>query len=135
MKGKSDEYWKEKLTPEQYRVLRKKGTEAPGSGKYLDHDMKGVYVCAGCGTELFTSETKFPAPFPNEGWPSFYDVAKTGAVELKDDYSFGMHRTEAVCATCGGHLGHVFDDGPQEHGGQHFCINSAALDFTEGKNG
>jgi peptide-methionine (R)-S-oxide reductase len=126
-----DEKHTEHLTPEQKQVLVDKGTEPPFSGKFLKHDEPGVYTCAACGATLFTSETKFPAPFPNQGWPSFYEMAEQDAVQLRPDTSHGMERTEAVCNNCGGHLGHVFDDGPAEHGGQHFCINSVALDFKK----
>lgn len=118
--------WKKKLTPEQYHVLREKGTEAPFTGKYLDMKEKGMYTCAACGTPLFSSETKFES---RDGWPSFYDVVEKGNVTLKEDDSFGMHRIEVECAKCGGHLGHLFDDGPTDNAGKHYCINSCALDF------
>lgn len=121
--------WKEKLTPEQYRVLREKGTEMAYTGEYYKHDEVGMYSCAGCGTELFDSSRKFDA---HCGWPSF-DQAKEGAVEFHEDNSHGMQRTEVTCASCGGHLGHVFPDGPQETTGQRFCINSVALGFEKGK--
>ena len=117
--------WKEKLTPEQYRVLREKGTEMAYTGEYYKHNEVGMYSCAGCGTELFDSSRKFDA---HCGWPSF-DQAKEGAVEFHEDNSHGMQRTEVRCAKCGGHLGHVFPDGPQETTGQRFCINSVALGF------
>ena len=120
----TDEEWKELLTPEEYRILRERGTEPKFTGEFLETDDEGTYTCAGCGTELFDSDVKYDA---NHGWPSFYD-AKEGAVEFREDRSHGMVRTEVVCATCGGHLGHVFDDGP-EPTGQRFCINSASLDF------
>ncbi len=132
MKDKPDEYWKQKLTDEQYQVLRKKATEHPFSGQFVDHNEDGVYKCAACGTELFHSSTKYKSGGWNAGWPSFYDVAAQGHVELHEDDSHGMHRTEVVCATCGGHLGHLFDDGPEDKGGKHYCINSCALSF-EGK--
>lgn len=122
----SDEEWRQKLTPEQFHVLREKGTEAPFTGKLLFNDAQGAYVCAACGNVLFDSNTKFEA---HCGWPSFYD-AKPGAVKLTPDNSQGMSRTEVTCAQCGGHLGHVFDDAPDQPTGQRFCINSAALDFT-----
>lgn len=122
----SDEEWRQKLTPEQFHVLREKGTEAPFTGKLLYNDQQGAYVCAACGNILFDSGTKFEA---HCGWPSFYD-AKPGAVKLTPDNSHGMSRTEVTCANCGGHLGHVFDDAPGQPTGQRFCINSAALDFT-----
>lgn len=113
------------LTPEQRTVLRGKGTEAPFSGEYWDNHEPGMYRCAGCGSELFDSDVKFDS---GTGWPSFTD-AKDGAVVFEHDASHGMRRTEVLCARCGGHLGHVFDDGPKEAGGKRFCINSCALDF------
>jgi len=116
--------WRERLTDEQFKVLREAGTEAPGSGELLHVDDDGVYRCAGCGSVLFDSETKYEA---GHGWPSFFDAAE-GAVEFREDHSHGMTRTEAVCATCEGHLGHVFPDGP-EPTGQRYCINSLSLDF------
>lgn len=122
---RSNEAWRQKLTPEQFHVLREKGTEAPFTGKLLYNDQQGAYVCAACGNVLFDSGTKFEA---HCGWPSFYD-AKPGAVKLTPDTSQGMSRTEVTCAQCGGHLGHVFDDAPDQPTGQRFCINSAALDF------
>lgn len=122
----TEEGWKKQLTPDQYRVLREKGTEPAFTGKYYRHQEKGRYVCVACGTPLFSSETKFDS---GTGWPSFTDVAEQGNVRLVRDPSFGMIRTEVVCATCGGHLGHVFDDGPRDRGGKRYCINSCALDF------
>ncbi len=121
-----DDDWKKKLTPEQYAVLREKGTEAPFTGKLLHKKDTGMYTCAACGAELFDSKHKFDS---GSGWPSFYDVATKGNVKLVEDDSLGMQRTEVVCATCGGHLGHVFDDATDQPTGQRYCINSCALDF------
>lgn len=122
---KTDEEWKEKLSPEQYNMLREKGTEAPFSGKYVDHHEDGMYTCAACNTPLFDSGTKFDS---GSGWPSFDDVVEKGNVELRNDTSMGMTRMEVVCKTCGGHLGHLFDDGPTTTG-KRYCINSACLNF------
>jgi len=122
----SDAEWKQRLTPEQYRVLRKKATETPFTGEYLHNNEKGAYVCAACGAELFTSDTKFDS---GSGWPSFYDVAISGNVHLEDDTSHGMQRTEVVCASCGGHLGHLFADAFDQPTGQRYCINSCSLAF------
>lgn len=125
----SDEQWKKKLTPEQYRVLREKGTETPGSGKYLDFDEQGMYSCAACGAELFKSESKYDSTMPGLiGWPSFSEATSNKALKLKDDNSMGMHRTEVTCANCGSHLGHLFPDETSPNG-QHYCINSVSLDF------
>lgn len=121
--------WKKELTEEQYKVLREKGTEAPFSGKFLDHKDNGMYVCGACGAELFSSESKYESKTPGLiGWPSFAEVAKSGAVKFLEDKKLFMNRTEVVCAKCGGHLGHVFeaDDSPT---GKHYCINSVSLDF------
>src|SRR5512146_914545 len=126
----SDDKWKDKLTPEQYRILREKGTEAPFSGQLLHNDKTGDYTCAACGQVVFNSDTKFDS---GSGWPSFYDVANTKAVKLKEDTSLGMSRVEVMCANCGSHLGHVFNDAPDQPTGMRFCINSAALDFKEKK--
>lgn len=121
-----DADWKKKLTDEQYHVLREKGTEQPFTGKLLQNHDTGMYSCAACGTEIFSSEHKFDS---GSGWPSFYKG--NDKVVLKDDDSLGVHRVEVTCATCGSHLGHVFDDAPQTPTGQRFCINSVALDFKK----
>lgn len=126
-----DEELKKKLTPEQYRILREKGTELPFSGKYLDHHENGMYTCVVCGGQLFSSDTKFES---GSGWPSFYDVAKNDAVKLSEDRSGGIQRVEVTCANCGSHLGHVFNDAPDQPTGMRFCINSAALDFDPKNN-
>jgi peptide-methionine (R)-S-oxide reductase len=121
---KTDDDWRRELTPEQYRILREKGTERAFSGAFVDTKTEGVYRCAACGTPLFTSDEKYDS---GSGWPSFTDVVSQKNVVLHDDFSFGMHRIELDCATCGGHLGHVFDDGPREATGLRYCINSASL--------
>ena len=125
--AKTDEQWRRELTPEQYRVLREKATERPGTGEYEHTEAPGMYRCAGCGAELFPSDTKYHS---GSGWPSFYAPASSDAVETEADDSFLMSRTEVLCASCGGHLGHVFPDGP-EPTGLRYCINSCALQLDE----
>lgn len=127
---KTDAEWKQKLTPEQYEVLRNKATETPFTGHLLHNKEGGMYTCAACGSELFSSDTKFDS---GTGWPSFYDVVNNKNVQTRDDDTLGMHRVEVTCATCGGHLGHLFDDGPADKTGKRYCINSCALDFKPGK--
>jgi peptide-methionine (R)-S-oxide reductase len=122
----TDEEWKERLTPEQYRVLREKGTERPFVNKYDEHFEPGVYACAACGQELFSSQTKFNSGC---GWPAFYAAKAGDRVILSPDLSHGMVRTEVTCARCDSHLGHVFEDAPQTPSGQRYCINSVALKF------
>ncbi len=121
----SDEQWRERLSKDQYNVLRRQATERPFTGEYVHMKEDGTYRCAGCGAELFNSDTKFES---GTGWPSFYEPAVAQNVEIRPDHSHGMVRTEVVCKRCGGHLGHVFDDGPQPSG-LRYCINSCALDF------
>jgi peptide-methionine (R)-S-oxide reductase len=121
----TDEQWRERLTREQYDVLRRQGTERPFTGKYVNVKQDGTYHCAGCGAELFSSDTKFDS---GTGWPSFYEPAVAENVELREDRSHFMTRTEAVCRRCGGHLGHVFDDGPAPTG-LRYCMNSCALEL------
>ncbi len=125
--GKSDKEWQTCLTPEQYRVLRQKGTEAAFTGKYYNHHEDGIYRCAACGNELFRSDEKFES---GTGWPSYAAPIRPDAVRRIEDNSHGMRRTEVVCGRCGSHLGHVFDDGPAPTG-QRFCINSVSLDFSK----
>jgi peptide-methionine (R)-S-oxide reductase len=124
---KSDREWRGQLTPAQYEVLRQKGTERAFTGEYVHEKRDGSYRCAGCGAELFSSETKFES---GTGWPSFTEPADRANVELLDDFSYGMHRVEVNCAACGGHLGHVFPDGPGDTG-ERYCINSCSLQFDE----
>ena len=128
---KTDEQWRAELTPERYEVLRRQGTEPAFSGEYNFNKASGMYTCAACGNELFSSDTKFDS---GTGWPSFTEPAVAEAVELREDRSHFMTRTEVVCRRCGGHLGHVFDDGPGE-GGQRFCINSLSLEFKDQDGG
>jgi len=127
---KTEEEWKKELTPEQYHVLREKGTERPFTGKFNLHKEKGVYVCGACGAELFTSDMKFDSGC---GWPSFDREIGEGKILKKRDTSHGMIRTEILCGRCGSHLGHLFDDGPTETG-LRYCVNSLSLDFYKGKD-
>lgn len=124
----TDAEWRARLTPEQYAVLRQAGTERPFTGKYVETEDDGMYHCAACGNPLFASDTKFHS---GSGWPSFTEAVSPDAVELLTDRSHGMIRTEVRCANCHSHLGHLFDDGPRDRGGQRFCMNSCALDLTE----
>jgi peptide-methionine (R)-S-oxide reductase len=126
----SEQEWKKRLNPEQFRILREKGTERAFTGKYYDHHEVGSYKCAGCGQVLFLSDTKFDS---GTGWPSFWQPAKADAVEEHADNSYGMRRIEVVCSNCGGHLGHVFNDGPKPTG-LRYCINSSSLNFEKKKS-
>jgi peptide-methionine (R)-S-oxide reductase len=130
MMHKSEEAWKQELTPAQFEVLRKKGTEPPFSGKYIVPDDDGVYACAACGQVLFSTRSQYESTLPGlQGWPSFAEVIDSGSVDLVEDLSMGIRRTEVVCGKCGGHLGHLFDDHTSPNG-KHYCINSVALNFS-----
>lgn len=126
----SEDEWKQKLTPEQYHILREKGTEQPFTGKYYNNHETGMYECAACGHELFSSDAKFDS---GSGWPSFDQPVNRENVELIPDNSMFMQRTEVLCKNCGSHLGHVFDDGPNETTGKRYCINSCSLNFKSRK--
>lgn len=127
-KEKTEEEWKKELSKIEYHVLREKGTEQAFTGKYWDNKEKGTYKCAGCGAELFSSDAKFQS---GSGWPSFYEALDKEKIIEKRDISHGMIRTEVLCKNCGGHLGHVFNDGPRDKSGLRYCINSVSLDFEK----
>jgi len=128
VRDKNDEEWKKVLSKVEYTVLREKGTERSFTGEYWDHKENGIYKCAGCGTELFSSETKFDSGC---GWPSYYDAIDKSKIEEKIDITQGMRRVEVLCKNCGGHLGHIFNDGPRDKTGLRYCINSVSLDFEK----
>lgn len=128
--SKSEQEWKAKLTPEQYQILRLKGTERPFTSKFEDFYDGGTYTCAGCDNELFNSNAKFDSGC---GWPSFYEALDSTKINTRMDYSHGMVRIEIMCARCGGHLGHVFNDGPQDKTGLRYCVNGLSLDFKKTK--
>ena len=131
---KTEDEWKKKLTPQQYHILREGGTEPAFTGKYFDSHKDGVYKCAACGNQLFSSDTKFESTQPGlQGWPAFTDPVNLQNVELREDNSLGMHRTEVICKKCGSHLGHLFDDDAASTGAKHYCINSTCLELEEKK--